>query len=132
MNINTLTRQMSLGGLAIAALMVTTTISPEAVQAEGIIDRLNMLESAGSSSESGINPADFDIAVIDTMIEQLMSMAETTMVGMMSDDPEIAEMSAQMMEMIEAELEHLNEVRRAKLGARLQELRSSTSESGIR
>ena len=132
MNINALIRQMSLGGLVIAASMVATTISLEPVQAEGIIDRLNMLESAGSSSESGINPADFDIAVIDTMIEQLMSMAETAMVGMMSDDPEIAEMSAQMMEMIEAELEHLNEVRRAKLGARLQELRGSTSESGIR
>ena len=132
MNINALIRQMSLGGLVIAASMVATTISLEPVQAEGIIDRLNMLESAGSSSESGINPADFDIAVIATTIEQLMSMAETAMVGMMSDDPEIAEMSAQMMEMIEAELEHLNEVRRAKLGARLQELRGSTSESGIR
>lgn len=132
MNMNTLIRQMSLGGLAIAASIVTVAISPSPVEAEGIIDRLNMLESTGASRESGINPADFDIAVIDTMIEQLMSMAETAMVGMQSDDPEVAEMSAEMMAMIEAELESLNAVRRAKITERLGGLRGTSPESGIR
>ncbi|MEM9536475.1 MAG: hypothetical protein AAGA40_12490 [Cyanobacteria bacterium P01_E01_bin.45] len=132
MNIAKFVRHTGLGALAVTAAAIAGLTSIQTVEAEGIIDRLNMLESAGTSSENGINPADFDIAVIDTMIEQLMSMAETAMIGMMSDDPEIAEMSAEMMTMIEAELEHLNEMRRAKITERLDGFRSTSSESGIR
>ncbi|MGK7910051.1 MAG: hypothetical protein AB4050_01000 [Synechococcus sp.] len=132
MSIKMFVRRMGFGALAVTAAAVTGLAGIQSAEAEGIIDRLNMLEAAGSSSENGINPADFDIAVIDTMISELMSMAETAMVGMMSDDPAIAEMSAEMMAMIEAELEELNSMRREKITERLEGLRSTSSESGIR
>lgn len=132
MDIAKFVRNAGLGVLAVTAATVTGLANIQTAEAQGIIDRLNMLEAAGSSSESGINPADFDIAVIDSMISELMTMAETAMVGMMSEDPELAEMSAEMMSMIEAELEVLNTLRREKIADRLDSLRSTSSESGIR
>ncbi|MGK7907844.1 MAG: hypothetical protein AB4040_11545 [Synechococcus sp.] len=130
MIISKVLRQIGIGGLAIAAAAISATAEVQPAQA-GILERLNMLEAAGSSSESGAAPISYDLAVIDTMIEQLMEMSETAMVGMMSDDPEIAAMSEAMMEMIEAELEELTAMRSAKLSELLPMLRSTSPESGV-
>ena len=131
MSITRFVRRVGFGALAVTAATVAGMANIQPAQAQGIIDRLNMLDAAGGSSpESGAVPINYDLAVIDTMIEQLMAMSETAMVGMMSDDPELAAMSEEMMEMIEAELEVLTTMRRAKLTELLPMLRSTSPESG--
>ena len=131
MSITRFVRRVGFGALAVTAVTVAGMANIQPAQAQGIIDRLNMLDAAGGSSpESGAVPINYDLAVIDTMIEQLMAMSETAMVGMMSDDPELAAMSEEMMEMIEAELEVLTTMRRAKLTELLPMLRSTSPESG--
>ncbi len=132
MSITKFVRRVGLGTLAVSAAAIAGMTVAQPAQSEGILERLQMLDVAGGSSmESGAVRLSQDLAVIDTMIDQLMAMSETAMVGMMSDDPEIAAMSEQMMEMIEAELGALMAMRQAKLTELLPMLRSTSPESGV-
>ncbi|WP_156820043.1 hypothetical protein [Synechococcus sp. PCC 7336] len=120
-------RPIATSGLAAAIAIGSATFfaSVEPARAD-ILERLQMLEAAGTS-RNGIQAADFNLAVLDSLIESMMEMAEVSLLGTTSEDPEIAAMSEAMLSMVEEELEHLQEMRQTRFQERIESLRNVTN-----
>ncbi len=134
MSISQRLNRFALGGVALAlAVGVTSFVNrpTQEVQAMSILERLEMLEAAGTSGEGGIDEVSFDIKVIDMVMESLHDLEEAALLGLTSDDPEIVSMSEELLGMIEAEMDALMSMRGSRLTELLPMLRGTSRDGGI-
>ena len=110
-----------------------TVISPASAADRGaLIMRLQELRS--TSPESGIyavNAASYNVAVADTVLEDLQTMSEHVALGMQSDSPEIRDISDKWNAELEEFIDGAQQKRSRLVRERIAALRSTSPESGI-